>query len=165
MQGKSHPLLNHGRLQPLGQRGLHLRRFWAMWLLHPAFLFYHAVYQTFHGNIEPCAFNDSDSQQHLNAELNHQLYFHRNHTQNQTKPRSRPARLPPHQMPGSSVESLHEVFRFKDEAMGQSPKREVPKRGPKNSHARGLFRAKLQPTKSSPKGPYKPQWNHYMTAV
>ena len=87
---------------------------------------------------------------------------HRNHTQNQTKPRSKPARLPPTRCPGSSVESLHEVFRFKDEAMGQSP---VPQRGPKNSHPRGLFGAKLHPTKSPPKGSYKPQWNHYMTAV
>ena len=83
---------------------------------------------------------------------------HRNHAQNQTKPRSRPARLSPFQMPGSSVESLHEVFRFKDEALGQSPKREAPQRGLKNSHPRGLFRANLHPSKSPPRGPYKPQW-------
>ena len=81
----------------------------------------------------------------------------------ETTPKTKPSHVPG--QPGSSVESLHEVFRFKDEAMGESPKREVPQSDPKNSHPRGLFGAKLHPTKSSPKGLYKPQSIHYMKAV
>ena len=141
MQGKSHPLLNHGRLQPLGQRGLHLRRFWAMWLLHPAFLFYHAVYQTFHGNIEPCAFNDSDSQQHLNAELNHQLYFHFTETTPKTKPSHVPGQpgCPPTRCQDPQLNLFMKCSGLRTRLWGRAQNGRSPKEAPKTAMQEAFF--------------------------